>query len=158
MPATNVNLNLVLQTGTSDIHGWSLCPSACVGSGFTLSYDISVAPVQLPRFAIISSKDQINTGCVPNGIVITDTQTGAGVAIVTTGSLPGRLPVLNIHFADVFTPPRRYVSPWAEFVELRAGFLRELRRPRANELCSDRDGFARLGADAPAGAQELNAL
>jgi len=86
VPATDVNFNLVLRTGIQDIHGWSFIPENAWVLGFTLSYDISVAP-GFPLVAIIASKDQINTGSIPNGIVVTDTQT-PGV-MVSTGSFGG---------------------------------------------------------------------
>jgi len=77
--AANVMAGLVLQTGGStDIHGWNFIPS--VGSwatGFTISFTISVAPGN-PNLTIFASKDQIDTGFVPNGIVMTDVQTGVG--------------------------------------------------------------------------------
>jgi len=73
--AADVNFNLVLQTGTSDIHGWSFVPLTAWGEGFTLSYTITVAPGN-PLVAIIQSKDQMNSGSIPNGVTISDTQTG----------------------------------------------------------------------------------
>jgi hypothetical protein len=73
--AADVNVNLVLQTGISDIHGWSFIPETAWTTGFTLSYDITVAP-GFPLAAIIQSKDQMNSGAIPNGVSINDIQTG----------------------------------------------------------------------------------
>lgn len=109
VPATDVNFNLVLQTGTSDIHGWSFIPENAWVLGFTLSYDISVAPGH-PGIAIVQSKDQMNTGAVPNGITINDTQTGVGV-LSLTGTSTGETVFSNtynlqtIHTSSVATIP-----------------------------------------------------
>jgi hypothetical protein len=73
--AADVNINLVLQTGISNIHGWSFIPETAWVEGFTLSYDITVAP-GYPLAAIIQSKDQMNSGDIPNGVSINDIQTG----------------------------------------------------------------------------------
>jgi len=75
VPAADVNVNLVLQTGTSDIHGWSFVPLTAWEVGFTLSYTITVAP-GYPSVAIIQSKDQMNSGELPNTVSISDIQTG----------------------------------------------------------------------------------
>lgn len=73
VPATEINVNLVLQTGTSDVHGWSFVPTTAWVLGWTLSYDISVLPGN--QFAIVRSKDQMNSG-FNSTIVINDIQTG----------------------------------------------------------------------------------
>ncbi len=77
-PATDVAARVVLGSGTaSDLHGWIFNPNDATGSwtaGFTLSYDIFVAP-GFPAVVITAAKDQINSGFVPNGVVMTDTQT-----------------------------------------------------------------------------------
>jgi len=74
--ASAVNVNLVLQIGTSqDIHGWSFVPETAWLTGFTLGYDVTVAP-GFPLVAIIQSKDQMNSGFLPNGVTISDFQTG----------------------------------------------------------------------------------
>ena len=87
LPGTSIKTNLVIQTGSSDIHGWLFAPNDAAWTlGFTLSYDISVAPGN-PLVGIIASKDQINSGSVPNGIVVTDTQT-PGV-MTSTGTFGG---------------------------------------------------------------------
>lgn len=87
--ADNINVNLVLRTGTSDIHGWSFIPEVAWTLGFTLSYDITVAPGN-PAIAIVLSKDQMNSGGVPNGITISDEQTGVTPSpLVLTGTMGG---------------------------------------------------------------------
>jgi hypothetical protein len=89
VPAADINFDLVLQTGTSDIHGWSFVPATAWTLGFTLSYDISVAPGN-PGLAIVQSKDQINTGAVPNGITVSDMQTGVTPSpLVVMGTAAG---------------------------------------------------------------------
>lgn len=109
--ATNINFNLVSQSGTSDVHGWSFVPTTAWVLGFTLSYDITVAPGN-PLFAIVLSKDQINTGGVPNGIIINDTQTGVTPSpLVTSGTIGGETAFSNsynlqtIHTSSVATIP-----------------------------------------------------
>jgi len=69
----------------TDIHGWDFTPTT--GSwttGFTLSFTISVAP-GFPDVSIFASKDQIDSGLVPNGLVMSDIQTGVGT-LVTNGT------------------------------------------------------------------------
>ncbi len=80
-------------------------------SGFTLSYDISVVPGS--PSAIFQSKDQINTGVLPNPVEMEDTQT-VGV-IVTTGASAAAesmqiaySPVVLIHTESVATIPTGY--------------------------------------------------
>lgn len=73
--AANIGVNLVLQTGVSDIHGWSFVPTTAWTSGFSLSYTISVAP-GFPNVGIVGSKDQMNSGFRPNGVTASDVQTG----------------------------------------------------------------------------------
>jgi hypothetical protein len=89
-PATNVGARVVLGSGaTSDLHGWIFNPNNPTESwtvGFTLSYDIFVAP-GFPTVAIIGAKDQINSGFVPNGVVMTDTQT---FGVMITRGLAGQ--------------------------------------------------------------------
>jgi hypothetical protein len=75
LSAGDIDFNLVIQTGTSDIHGWSFVPEGAWVLGFTLSYDITVAPGN-PGLAIVQSKDQMNSGTAGNGITINDVQTG----------------------------------------------------------------------------------
>lgn len=88
--ASDVFAHLIFQAGpnTQDIHGWDFTP---VGGpwteDFTLAYDISVAPGN-ELLAIVAAKDQINTGFVPNGVVVTDVQTpntGGAYTIITRG-------------------------------------------------------------------------
>jgi hypothetical protein len=73
--STHVTSSIVLtQGGSGDIHGWLF--SADTGTwttGFSIGFDIAVAP-GFPGLAIIGSKDQINTGFVPNGVTMADTQ------------------------------------------------------------------------------------
>ena len=87
--ASNVKVGLVFQQigGNTDIHGWNFIPN--VGSwsaGFTLSFTISVVPGN-PGIVIRTSKDQIDTGLLPNGVVMRDIQTGVGT--LTTQGLAG---------------------------------------------------------------------
>lgn len=60
--------------------GWSFNPSnnGSWNSGFTLSYNVTVDPTKA-SLKIVESKDQMNSGIVPNGIVVTDTQTLPGM-------------------------------------------------------------------------------
>jgi hypothetical protein len=90
-PASVVNAHLIFQAGTQDIHGWSFTNSnGTIGganawfSGFTLSYTIAVTP-PAGLTTIIASKDQIDTGFVPNTTVMTDTQSGPPGVLVTNG-------------------------------------------------------------------------
>jgi hypothetical protein len=123
VPATNVNFNLVLQSGTSDIHGWSFVPETAWTLGFTLSYDIAVAPGN-PLVALIQSKDQMNTGFVPTSLTISDTQTGVGV-LALTATAGGETVFSNlynlqtIHTSSVATIPAglnllSYEQDWIE--------------------------------------------
>jgi hypothetical protein len=85
--ASNITAGLVFQQvgGTTDIHGWNFIPTVgSWGTGFTLSFTISVATGN-PGVSIFASKDQIDTGLVPNNIVMTDIQTGVGT-LTTTGA------------------------------------------------------------------------
>ncbi len=86
--AADINVGLVFQQPSSntDIHGWNFIPvGGSWSTGFTLSYTISVAPGN-PNTSIFASKDQIDTGLVPNGIVLTDVQTGVGT-LMPVGAL-----------------------------------------------------------------------
>lgn len=125
LAASNITANLVLQTGDSDIHGWSFIPVFAWSLGFTLSYDIAVAPGN-PGRSIILSKDQINTGAVPNGIVIRDTQTGVTPSpLVTRGTMTGetafsdQYDLQTVHTSSVATIPTgrnllSYEQDWFE--------------------------------------------
>ena len=96
--AADVNINLVLQTGTSDIHGWSFVPLTAWGVGFTLSYTITVAPGN-PLVAIIQSKDQMNSGSIPNTVTINDIQTGVTPSpLVLSGAGAG----IETVFSDLY--------------------------------------------------------
>jgi hypothetical protein len=86
--ASGISVGLVIQQGgSSDIHGWLFSP--IVGgtwtSGFTIGFTIAVDTVNFPTKRIISSIDQINTGSVPNGVVMTDTQNVPGSPLITKG-------------------------------------------------------------------------
>jgi len=86
VPAADINVNLVIQTGIQDIHGWSFVPTNAWSLGFTLSYDISVLPGNLA--AIVGSKDQMNPGAQDSTIVINDIQTGVTPSPMTmTGAV-----------------------------------------------------------------------
>jgi hypothetical protein len=87
--STDVLAGLVFQKAgvTTDIHGWNFLPAGGTWTaGFTLSYTISVAPGN-PNVAIFASKDQIDSGFVPNGVLMTDVQTGVGT--LTMQGMPG---------------------------------------------------------------------
>ena len=81
--------HLIFQAGVQDIHGWSFTDANGTtnawGSPFTLSYTITVTP-PAGLTTIIASKDQIDSGFVPNGTVMTDTQTGPAGLLVTNGT------------------------------------------------------------------------
>jgi hypothetical protein len=125
VPAANINFNLVFQTGTSDIHGWSFVPGTAWTLGFTLSYDITVASGN-PGLALVLSKDQMNSGGVPNGITINDTQTGVTPSpLALTGTIGGEIVSSNaynlqtVHTSSVATIPAgrnllSYEQDWFE--------------------------------------------
>ena len=98
IPATDVNVNLVLQTGNTDIHGWSFVPENAWQVGFTLSYDITVGP-GFPLVAIIQSKDQMNSGAIPNGVSVTDFQTGVTPSPLTLSGATG----IETIFSDLYS-------------------------------------------------------
>jgi len=88
--ASNITAGLVFQqpSSSTDIHGWNFIPtSGSWTTGFTLSFTISVAP-GFPNVSIFASKDQIDSGFVPNGVVLTDIQTGVGT-LTTNGTTTG---------------------------------------------------------------------
>jgi hypothetical protein len=88
-PAATVLAHLIFQAAVQDIHGWSFTDANGTtnawGSPFTLSYTITVTP-PAGLTTIIASKDQIDSGFVPNGTVMTDTQTGPAGLLVTNGT------------------------------------------------------------------------
>ncbi len=99
--AADINAGLVFQQpgGNTDIHGWNFIPAG--GSwttGFTLSFTISVAPGN-PDVSIFASKDQIDTGLVPNGIVMSDVQTGVGT--LTTLGLTTAQETLQVSYPSM---------------------------------------------------------
>jgi uncharacterized repeat protein (TIGR01451 family) len=63
-----------------DVHGWTFAHQGAWTSGFTLSYTVDVNPPN-PAVAITASKDQIDTGLVPDGTSVSDTQTGATLSL-----------------------------------------------------------------------------
>jgi uncharacterized repeat protein (TIGR01451 family) len=63
-----------------DAHGWTFAHQGSWTSGFTLSYTVSVDPPG-PGLAITASKDQIDTGLIPDGTSVTDTQTAATLTL-----------------------------------------------------------------------------
>lgn len=73
--AANITVhNVAVLVPGQDVHGWSFAPTAGVWTtGFTLSYDITVAP-RNPGLVIIQSKDQINSG-ITTAVSMFDTQT-----------------------------------------------------------------------------------
>lgn len=97
VPASNVSIGLVLtQGGSTDIHGWLFAPlSGSWTTGFTIGFTIAVDTVNFPNLGIISSIDQINTGSVPNGVVMTDTQNVPGSPLITRGLLGQQTLQLN---------------------------------------------------------------
>jgi hypothetical protein len=75
-PAADVGATLVFQPGSNsqDIHGWIFAPTTGPWTtGFTLGY--SIATVAGSGVVITAAKDQSNTGLLPNGDIVTDTQT-----------------------------------------------------------------------------------
>ena len=93
--AADVSATLVFQPSPSneDIHGWIFTGSSAWTTGFTLSYTISVAP-GVSGVAIVQSKDEMNAGRPPNGVRISDVQTGVGTLNLTDTS--------EILFSDLY--------------------------------------------------------
>jgi hypothetical protein len=126
--AANVTASLVFQQGaTADIHGWIFAHAGNWVSNFTLSYTVSVAPGN-PNTTIIASKDQINTGLIPNGSSNTDTQTpnvGGAFVISTNGAAAGNetfqhswpAGVTSVDVSNVAVPGENIVSLENDFVE-----------------------------------------
>ena len=88
-PATTILAHLIFQAGIQDIHGWSFTDAngttnAWV-SGFSLGYTITVTP-PAGLTTIVASKDQIDSGFIPNGTVMTDTQSAPAGLLVTNGT------------------------------------------------------------------------
>ncbi len=88
-PAATVLAHLIFQAGVQDIHGWSFTDANGTTnawtSGFTLGYTITVTP-PAGLTTIVGSKDQIDTGFVPNGSAMNDTQNIPGGVLHTDGS------------------------------------------------------------------------
>jgi hypothetical protein len=126
--AGSVTATLVAQLGGSqDIHGWVFAHAGNWSTNFTLSYTISVAP-GFPNTTIIASKDQLNTGFVPNGSSDTDTQTpnvGSAFAIITDGSIIGGetaqhnwpAGVTSINVSNVVVAGPNVISVENDFIE-----------------------------------------
>ena len=83
--ASAISVGLVLtQGGSDDIHGWIFAPlTGTWTTGFTLGYDITITGA--PGWAIVGSKDQLNTGFLPNSVVATDVQSVGN--LITRGIL-----------------------------------------------------------------------
>jgi len=85
-PAGSIAAHLIFQAGTQDIHGWLFQDANGTSNawltGFTLSYTITVTP-PAGLTTIVGSKDQIDSGFIPNGVVMNDTQS-AGVGLLST--------------------------------------------------------------------------
>lgn len=80
--AGNVNATLIFAASATppigDLHGWIFTHATGTWtSGFTLSYVIQVAAGN-PLVVIATSKDQINSGALPNTVTMVDTQVGNG--------------------------------------------------------------------------------
>ena len=113
-PAGSIAAHLIFQAGTQDIHGWSFTNggvNAAWTSGFTLSFTIAVTP-PAGLTTIVASKDQIDSGFTPNGVVMNDTQS-AGVGLLSTNGLlvanetiqKGYAGVTSINTSSVATIP-----------------------------------------------------
>jgi len=88
-PATTILSHLIFQGGVQVLHCWSFrhgygTTNAWV-SGFSLGYTITVTP-PAGLTTIVGSKDQIDSGFIPNGVVMNDTQS-AGVGLLSTNGL-----------------------------------------------------------------------
>ena len=95
MPASAVNATLIFNVIGSNVdeHGWEFAPDAGNwSSNFTLGFTISVVAGTNGTF-IDASKDQINTGELPNGIIVTDTQSVG--TMITKGVLGQETKQLN---------------------------------------------------------------
>jgi hypothetical protein len=80
--ASSVMATLVLSPGpnSQNVHGWSFQHvGGAWKTNFTMSYNVTVA-----GGAIVSSKDQIDSGVVPNTTTVTDVQTKA--TLIMNGS------------------------------------------------------------------------
>jgi PEP-CTERM motif-containing protein len=105
-PATAILSHLVFQAGLQDIHGWSFTnANGSLGganawvSGFTLGYTIAVSPGN-PLVTIVGSKDQIDSGFVPNAVQMNDTQS-AGIGLLATNGLTTANETLQKNYAGV---------------------------------------------------------
>lgn len=98
----NVNAHVVFQNlGVGqDIHGFLFTNIGTLlewTGGFTLSYTVTVATaVNCPACTgivagetITQSKDQINTGSIPNGVTMNDTQSAPVGLLATSGTVGG---------------------------------------------------------------------
>jgi hypothetical protein len=109
------------QGGTQDIHGWLFSLSGGWTTGFTLAYDVAIAP-GFPAQVIFAVKDQIDSGLTPNGTSITDTETmiggpysitvsGAGVETKQQMFSPS---VTTLHTSSVFTPGGGHLASYEQ--------------------------------------------
>ncbi len=110
VPANLVTVGLVITQGlSSDIHGWIFAPSTgswtSSSNGFTIGFTITVAS---GPFYIVGSKDQINTGFVPNTSTMTDTQSMGTINTVGLAGLessqlayPGQLVITTSSKASI---------------------------------------------------------
>lgn len=112
--AGDVSATLVFSPGpsTRDIHGWVFAPvGGPWAAGFTLSYNIAVAPPAAGGVApvIVMTKDQINSGMVPNSVVVNDLQTpnvGSPVTLTTrgmSGQETMQMPLSSASMVSTFT-------------------------------------------------------
>jgi hypothetical protein len=79
--AALVVATVVFEVGSGPaVHGWTFARQGGWTSGFTLAYTISVDP-GAQGVTITGSKDQINTGLIPGGTSVTDTQTAVVLSL-----------------------------------------------------------------------------
>ena len=132
-PASQIRASLVFDAGPNqDIHGWVFSNLAGLwASGFTLSYNISVAPGN-PNVSMIASVDQINVGMVPQTVSVTDTQT-PGVLAVNGSTSPAETtqinysPLTSLTTSSVVTiaPGNHLLSYEQDFIEQRTSAVPE---------------------------------
>jgi uncharacterized repeat protein (TIGR01451 family) len=111
-PTSLIAAQVIFQTGVNgqDIHGWTFAKlSGAWITGFTLSYTVSVFPPN-PLVTIAASKDQIDTGLIPNGTSLTDTQSVGVLNLngLSTANETGQMSyggVASVTTTSVFTIP-----------------------------------------------------
>jgi hypothetical protein len=110
--------------GVNDVHGWQFSESGGFTAGFTLSYTVTVDThcggstpdgncgpengVDTTFQVIHASNDQENSGLVPNGTAITDTQTAGTISIngSSTSAETGQIvyaPLTAVNTSSVYT-------------------------------------------------------